>query len=156
MSLLPCKECGQEISSDAKTCPHCGKKQKKDTGWYAIAILLFLVALSSIGQSNPPFSEVVGGEFVFIIFCWIISSLIKGKWKVALLGLGTIIGTFYLTVVLVLIIQFLYYAALATRNLLILRKGLIIPLKDAGFPWKRLKRRNIAAFNSSSILKYRL
>jgi hypothetical protein len=26
MALHPCKECKQQISSDAKVCPHCGKK----------------------------------------------------------------------------------------------------------------------------------
>lgn len=25
MALKPCKECGREISTEAKTCPHCGK-----------------------------------------------------------------------------------------------------------------------------------
>lgn len=27
MALVKCKECGQDVSSDAKACPHCGKKQ---------------------------------------------------------------------------------------------------------------------------------
>jgi len=26
MALVKCKECGKEISKDAETCPHCGKK----------------------------------------------------------------------------------------------------------------------------------
>ena len=26
MALIKCKECGNEISSSAKTCPHCGIK----------------------------------------------------------------------------------------------------------------------------------
>ena len=29
MALIKCKECTKEISSDAKECPHCGKKVKK-------------------------------------------------------------------------------------------------------------------------------
>lgn len=29
MALIKCKECGNEVSSDAKTCPQCGKKVKK-------------------------------------------------------------------------------------------------------------------------------
>jgi len=28
MAMKPCKECGQEISSDAKICPSCGKDQR--------------------------------------------------------------------------------------------------------------------------------
>ena len=29
MSLKKCKECGQQISSEAKTCPHCGAKKRR-------------------------------------------------------------------------------------------------------------------------------
>jgi len=28
MAMKPCKECGQEVSSSAKKCPHCGAKLK--------------------------------------------------------------------------------------------------------------------------------
>lgn len=27
MAMKKCKECGKEISKDAKVCPNCGKKQ---------------------------------------------------------------------------------------------------------------------------------
>lgn len=30
MSLINCKECGQQISDAAKTCPHCGAPVVKD------------------------------------------------------------------------------------------------------------------------------
>ena len=29
MALKPCKECYQEISSHAKVCPHCGRKNPR-------------------------------------------------------------------------------------------------------------------------------
>lgn len=29
MALIKCKECGKEISSDAKSCPHCGKPNQE-------------------------------------------------------------------------------------------------------------------------------
>ena len=31
MALKPCRECKTEISTDAKTCPHCGKKKPHDS-----------------------------------------------------------------------------------------------------------------------------
>lgn len=30
MAMVTCIECGKEVSSEAKTCPHCGKKLKMD------------------------------------------------------------------------------------------------------------------------------
>ena len=32
MSLVKCRECGNEISNDAKTCPKCGARTRKATG----------------------------------------------------------------------------------------------------------------------------
>ena len=32
MPLQPCNECGAEISSHAKTCPHCGIKNPLQSG----------------------------------------------------------------------------------------------------------------------------
>lgn len=31
MSLIKCKECGESISSSAKSCPHCGYKNETNT-----------------------------------------------------------------------------------------------------------------------------
>ena len=39
MALKKCKECGGQVSSDAKICPHCGAKQNK-TNWKAIGIMI--------------------------------------------------------------------------------------------------------------------
>jgi RNA polymerase subunit RPABC4/transcription elongation factor Spt4 len=55
MSLHPCKECGQQISSDARVCPHCGKKQGKKPGigaglgWGCLVIIGAWVLFSAIG-----------------------------------------------------------------------------------------------------------
>jgi len=48
MSLIKCKECGQEISKDAEVCPHCGKKNKKDNPLVGFLGLLFICWLIGI------------------------------------------------------------------------------------------------------------
>jgi hypothetical protein len=56
MSLKKCKECGLMVSSEAKTCPHCGAKKRRSAGkraWFifcysilAFIVLVFLYTLS--------------------------------------------------------------------------------------------------------------
>lgn len=48
MALIKCKECGAEISSTAKVCPHCGAKIKKPKGG-CILYLILGIALLIIG-----------------------------------------------------------------------------------------------------------
>jgi zinc-ribbon domain len=66
MSLRPCKECGQQISSDAKVCPHCGKKQgsrpRHEVGCLAIIGVVALFAIIGSlkdhhGQDTPSPAE---------------------------------------------------------------------------------------------------
>jgi hypothetical protein len=47
MALKPCKECGREISTEARTCPHCGKKNPtgQKTSLVAMGCLVLLVLL---------------------------------------------------------------------------------------------------------------
>ena len=53
MALTKCRECGQEISSEAVSCPHCGapKPQKKSSlessfqGILGILFITFLVLM---------------------------------------------------------------------------------------------------------------
>lgn len=57
MALHACKECGQQISSDAKVCPHCGKKTSAGTGClviFGLLILLVIVAnrVTSVGNDT--------------------------------------------------------------------------------------------------------
>jgi len=60
MSLRACKECGHQISSDAKVCPQCGKKQRLSAGAGCLAIIgvLFLLGIvASLTQhknDTPP------------------------------------------------------------------------------------------------------
>lgn len=56
MALKKCKECDKEISTDAKVCPNCGKKQKK---FGCLAILLVIMRffiiigmLSSLSETS--------------------------------------------------------------------------------------------------------
>lgn len=53
MAMKKCKECGTEISSSAKVCPNCGKKQKLSGCLIAIiVIVLLLIIVASSGGDN--------------------------------------------------------------------------------------------------------
>jgi hypothetical protein len=48
MALITCKDCAHELSTDARSCPHCGAlnpqmSSPRHTGW----IVLFLVLLTA-------------------------------------------------------------------------------------------------------------
>lgn len=46
MALQPCKECGANVSSKAKTCPHCGALVPKKTSKIALILAgLFLLSI---------------------------------------------------------------------------------------------------------------
>jgi len=56
MAMVKCKECGKEISSDAKICPNCGAKIKKKTGCSIFVIsfigIMFIVYIISQMSGN--------------------------------------------------------------------------------------------------------
>jgi hypothetical protein len=56
MALRPCRECEQQISTDAKVCPHCGKRvgMSKSSGCLLIFVLLIvgLIILLKISDSG--------------------------------------------------------------------------------------------------------
>jgi RNA polymerase subunit RPABC4/transcription elongation factor Spt4 len=54
MALIKCKECGKQISSEAESCPNCGRKRPKSTSGLAWAVLILLVigVWSAISASN--------------------------------------------------------------------------------------------------------
>src|SRR5699024_10336211 len=62
MSLIKCKECGNEISDEAKICPKCGVKtekanqQSKSIKILVIAILIIgiIIAIFVIKKTNDP------------------------------------------------------------------------------------------------------
>ncbi len=56
MALVKCKECGEEVSTKAKTCPKCGAKASKKTSlfaWLVLAFLIFVVYAASQTPSTP-------------------------------------------------------------------------------------------------------
>ena len=62
MALQQCKECGNEVSTKAKKCPHCGVRNPTVTAkqaWAGFLVFLLLVggcvaALDSVETSAPP------------------------------------------------------------------------------------------------------
>jgi len=66
MALKPCKECGREISTNAKSCPHCGANpQPAQIGCLSSIFIIFLVLLivgyistlfegSNLSSNKPP------------------------------------------------------------------------------------------------------
>lgn len=45
MSLIKCKECNNEISDKAKTCPKCGAKNKRPSGCLKLIAILFFMGI---------------------------------------------------------------------------------------------------------------
>src|SRR5690554_8166700 len=43
MALKNCKECGEKVSTKAKTCPKCGAKAPKKTSFLTWAVLVLIV-----------------------------------------------------------------------------------------------------------------
>lgn len=54
--MTTCKHCGQEIAASAKTCPHCGGKNKppiyKRAWFIALVVIVVLIAIGSAGGSS--------------------------------------------------------------------------------------------------------
>lgn len=52
MALIKCKECGAQVSTQAKNCPSCGAKVKKPTSkitWIFLGLMIFGVIGAMIG-----------------------------------------------------------------------------------------------------------
>ena len=51
MALKKCRECGQSVSSEAKTCPHCGVKKPvtQTSGWAWLVVILFVLVILGKG-----------------------------------------------------------------------------------------------------------
>ncbi|QEY15490.1 zinc ribbon domain-containing protein [Cellvibrio sp. KY-GH-1] len=47
MALVKCKECGTQISSSAKSCPHCGKEllRNKEFGCGSMIVLIIFISI---------------------------------------------------------------------------------------------------------------
>src|SRR5712664_3558795 len=48
MALHPCKECKKELSTDAKFCPHCGKKVGMSTAKGCLVVFLVLIGIGVV------------------------------------------------------------------------------------------------------------
>lgn len=56
MALVKCKECGEEVSTKAKTCPKCGAKAPKKTSlftWFVLILIIFGVYSANQTPSTP-------------------------------------------------------------------------------------------------------
>ena len=52
--IIQCKVCGAEIASSAKTCPHCGAKNKKKSPALLIilGVIVFVILIAAIGSNG--------------------------------------------------------------------------------------------------------
>ena len=56
MSLTACKECQKPVSTEAKSCPHCGAKVVQNPGCFSIALVVLIggaIMISVISPSRP-------------------------------------------------------------------------------------------------------
>lgn len=69
MALNKCRECGGQVSSQAKVCPHCGAPQQKGADLLVVALIiagLFFIAVIVIGivrgkgdgTGSPPLDDI--------------------------------------------------------------------------------------------------
>lgn len=57
MALIECKECGKQISDEAKRCPSCGAKVKKPASfvwWILGAMVIYGFVSGTMNPSEPP------------------------------------------------------------------------------------------------------
>jgi len=67
MSLMPCKECGKHISSEAISCPHCGIPLQEQVDWGRLFLGLFAgPPLLSVVLSALLGPDVFWGSFLFL------------------------------------------------------------------------------------------
>lgn len=68
MALIACLECKNGVSTEAKTCPHCGAKVRKPSTpnprwrWYALAFVVVCVLAAMAKQGDPSTTHVKTAE----------------------------------------------------------------------------------------------
>ncbi len=62
MAMKICKECGAEISSSAKECPKCGKKQKHTGVRVLIALIIIIIGIGAIAGGSSNQNTTTGGS----------------------------------------------------------------------------------------------
>lgn len=73
MALIACRECGNEISTDARACPKCGaiNRQPKSKTWLLIPLFLIAVVfIWGLSISNTPEAKAKARERAAIDMCW--------------------------------------------------------------------------------------
>lgn len=72
MALVPCKECGTEMSSTAKACPKCGAKPPSGPKWWLWVPLGLVVAFILFGATvaDTPEAQERARERRAIELCW--------------------------------------------------------------------------------------
>src|ERR1700676_1905973 len=54
MALVKCKECGEQVSTSAKSCPKCGAKPPKKTSMITWVVGFFLIFAVYAAIRSPP------------------------------------------------------------------------------------------------------
>ena len=69
MALKPCKECGKEISTEAKVCPNCGKKNPTAAAtpvivWLIVGVVVFILigSLSNSSSNSSPLGPMTAAD----------------------------------------------------------------------------------------------
>jgi len=66
MALVKCKDCDKEVSTEAKTCPHCGAPMPKEgMGWFATSVMIvggLVAAFLIFGAMQPETPRSVARE----------------------------------------------------------------------------------------------
>ena len=65
MALINCKECGAQVSTQAKNCPSCGAKVKKPTSiitWIFLGLIVFGIIGAMVGGGNSSSNSSASGE----------------------------------------------------------------------------------------------
>lgn len=79
MSLMPCKECGKNISSEAIFCPHCGIPLQEQVDWGRLFLGLFAgPPLLSVSLAYFLGSDVFWSSFLFLYVLIAAGLVIKG------------------------------------------------------------------------------
>jgi hypothetical protein len=66
MALVKCKECGEQVSTEATTCPKCGAKapKKKSLLTWIILIFIVLVVYNYFPSSDRAASSTAGTKYI--------------------------------------------------------------------------------------------
>jgi hypothetical protein len=62
MALVKCKECGEQVSTSAKSCPKCGAKPPKQTSAVTWAVLLFMIFVAYVAFQSPMTTSPSGND----------------------------------------------------------------------------------------------